>query len=158
MGISQAQLIYPTPTSLPRGQKARKISLPPPIGGWNTRDDPAQMGITDATDLVNFFPEINQVAVRGGYTEHATIESNTGVQADTTNYLDGGDIAAFDALTDFTLEFWTQHSGGSQGQKRLVGKRNGALGGFNVDITESSDRLVFSIGAGTFTFNSVNQT
>ena len=58
MGISQAQLIYPTPTSLPRGQKSRKISLPPPIGGWNTRDDPAQMGITDATDLVNFFPEI----------------------------------------------------------------------------------------------------
>ena len=72
MGILQPHIIYPTPTSLPRGQKSQKVSLPPPVGGWNTRDDPAQMGPTDATHLVNFFPEINEVVVRGGYVSHAT--------------------------------------------------------------------------------------
>lgn len=72
MGLSQPRLIYPTPTSLPRNRKSARVSLPPPIGGWNTRDDPVQMSPVDATHLVNFYPEINEVAVRRGFTEHAT--------------------------------------------------------------------------------------
>jgi len=71
MSIEQPISIYPTPATA-RGQKAKKVSLPPPIGGWNTRDDPVQMQSTDATHLVNFFPEINQVRVRRGFNSHAT--------------------------------------------------------------------------------------
>jgi len=55
----------------PRRATSRRVTLPPPIGGWNTRDDPAQMTPVDATHLVNFYPEINQVRVRRGYIEHA---------------------------------------------------------------------------------------
>lgn len=72
MGISQPRLIYPTPTSLQRNRKSKRVSLPPPIGGWNTRDDPVQMGPTDATHLVNFYPEIKDVSLRRGFTSHAT--------------------------------------------------------------------------------------
>ena len=72
MGIIQPRQIYPTPTSLPRNRKSTRVTLPPPVGGWNTRDDPVQMALTDATHLVNFYPEVNEVAVRRGFTEHAT--------------------------------------------------------------------------------------
>lgn len=72
MGVSPRVPIYPTPTSLPRNRKSSRVTLPPPIGGWNTRDDPVRMAPTDATHLVNFYPEINQVGARRGYIEHAT--------------------------------------------------------------------------------------
>ena len=55
-----------------RARKSRQVSIPPPIGGWNTRDDPAQMGPSDATHLVNFWPEQNQVSLRKGFSEHST--------------------------------------------------------------------------------------
>ena len=71
MVISRPVRIYPTPT-IPRNAKARRVSTPPPVGGWNTRDDPVRMGPTDAYELINFYPEINEVGVRRGYTEHAT--------------------------------------------------------------------------------------
>lgn len=61
-----------TPRSINRGRKARRVSIPPPIGGWNTRDDPVQMKPTDATHLVNFWPTRNEVAMRRGFIEHAT--------------------------------------------------------------------------------------
>lgn len=55
-----------------RNATSRRVSLPPPIGGWNTRDDPAQMTPLDATHLVNFYPQINDVRVRRGFLEHGT--------------------------------------------------------------------------------------
>ena len=150
MGISQPRLIYPTPTSLPRSQKSRKVSLPPPVGGWNTRDDPVRMEPTDATDLVNFFPEINQVSVRGGYIEHATLESNTGIKADGTNYLDGGDIAAFDfgASQDFTVECWFALDGSEAASKSMLAKSNGTTG-WSMDWTFGSKGIFLFIGDGT---------
>jgi hypothetical protein len=123
------------------------VTLPPPIGGWNTRDDPVRMEPTDATHLVNFYPEINEVKVRGGYVVHADIEDNTGVQTDTTNYLDGGDIAAFEfgASQDFSVEFWVKHSGGSQ-TATIVGKRAGATGaGWQIGIDETLENVWFVI-------------
>ncbi len=133
MGISQPRLIYPTPTSLPRSQKSRKVSLPPPVGGWNTRDDPVRMEPTDATDLINFFPEINQVVVRGGYTEHATLEVDTAVEVDGTNTLEATDSNDHDFGTgDFSLEFWTKHNATSDNDQGLVGKRDGSNAGWEV--------------------------
>jgi hypothetical protein len=47
-------------------------SLPSPVGGWNARDSLANMAPTDAVTLVNLFPGVSSVALRGGYTKHAT--------------------------------------------------------------------------------------
>lgn len=51
---------------------ANVASLPPPVGGWNARDSLANMADTDAVALVNFFPSVSNVNLRGGYVEHAT--------------------------------------------------------------------------------------
>ncbi len=52
--------------------RANVASLPAPVGGWNARDSLANMAPTDAVQLVNFFPSVSNVNLRGGYTQHAT--------------------------------------------------------------------------------------
>lgn len=47
-------------------------SIPAPVGGWNARDTIANMAVTDAVTLTNWFPSVSNVILRGGYTEHAT--------------------------------------------------------------------------------------
>lgn len=44
----------------------RLVSLPAPVGGWNTRDSLAQMRSTDAVYLDNFFPYNSDVMLRKG--------------------------------------------------------------------------------------------
>jgi hypothetical protein len=51
---------------------ANVASLPPPVGGWNARDSLANMAPTDAVSLVNYFPGVSNVNLRGGYVKHAT--------------------------------------------------------------------------------------
>lgn len=54
-------------------QRANAVeSLPAPIGGWNARDSLANMDPVDAVELVNLFPTVNNVVLRGGYSNHAT--------------------------------------------------------------------------------------
>lgn len=55
-----------------QGRAAGVASLPSPIGGWNARDSLANMEVTDAVTLDNFFPSVSSVNLRGGYTKHAT--------------------------------------------------------------------------------------
>lgn len=55
-----------------RRQVSRTASLPAPIGGWNARDVISNMPVTDAVVLDNFFPKATVVALREGYTNHAT--------------------------------------------------------------------------------------
>jgi len=74
------------------------------------------------------------------------IGPNTAVLSDGTNYLDGGDVTAFDfgASQDASIEFLTKHTGGT-GTKRLVGKRDGANGGWNLDINETTEDLIVEL-------------
>jgi hypothetical protein len=58
--------------SLVQRQIANVESLPAPIGGWNARDSLANMDPMDAVTLVNMFPTVSSVVLRGGYTQHAT--------------------------------------------------------------------------------------
>lgn len=51
---------------------ARVASLPAPVGGWNARDSIANMQPTDAVSMVNMFPTVSNVVLRGGATNHAT--------------------------------------------------------------------------------------
>jgi hypothetical protein len=48
------------------------MSLPPPVGGLNSRDALANMDNTDAIVLDNWFPMATSVDVRAGYSSHAT--------------------------------------------------------------------------------------
>lgn len=52
--------------------KAQPVSVPAPIGGWNTRDALDAMTPTDATVLDNWYPTTGKVTLRKGYSSHAT--------------------------------------------------------------------------------------
>ena len=46
------------------------FTLPAPSGGINTIDPIDNMPPTDAQELINLYPDGNNVRVRGGYAEH----------------------------------------------------------------------------------------
>lgn len=52
-------------------QRSKPASVPPPVGGWNTRDAVANMDEKDAITLDNMFPTPSDVMVRRGYSEFA---------------------------------------------------------------------------------------
>ena len=52
--------------------KARPISIPAPMGGWNTRDGLDSMPPSDAVQLDNWIPGVGEVKVRWGYASHVT--------------------------------------------------------------------------------------
>jgi hypothetical protein len=47
-------------------------ALPPPVGGWDTREALADMPSDHAVILDNWFPSTDKVTVRKGYASHAT--------------------------------------------------------------------------------------
>ena len=53
-------------------QWGQSVSIPPPIGGINTRDPLDAMAVTDAIDLENFFPNQASVELRRGYDSYGT--------------------------------------------------------------------------------------
>lgn len=59
-------------TTSGRRQRARIVSLPSPVGGWNARDSIAQMKKEDAVSLDNFFCTPFDVQVRQGYSTQST--------------------------------------------------------------------------------------
>lgn len=46
--------------------------IPPPVGGWNTRDPISNMAPEYAIELENFFPNFGTVDLVKGYRQHAT--------------------------------------------------------------------------------------
>lgn len=66
----------PTRQVAPGAPRSQSQSLPPPIGGLNARDSIANMKPEDAIILDNWFPGTTDVAVRNGYTNHATFTGN----------------------------------------------------------------------------------
>lgn len=52
--------------------KSKSVSIPAPCGGWNGRDSLAEMPITDASNIVNWFPLTTELQLRKGYTQYAT--------------------------------------------------------------------------------------
>lgn len=55
-----------------RGQSSTSASLPPPIGGWNARDDFSNMAIDDAVALTNWYPLTGDVMARKGFSLWST--------------------------------------------------------------------------------------
>ena len=71
-----------------RGKKARKESVPAPLGGWNTRDSRGNMNALDAFLMDNWVPGETEVRVRNGYVSHAT-GVGSGLVNFLTEYFDG---------------------------------------------------------------------
>lgn len=53
-------------------RNSHAASIPAPVGGWNARDSLAEMPGSDAVNLVNFFPNVSSVDIRGGSEDWAT--------------------------------------------------------------------------------------
>lgn len=53
--------------------KTQLFSQAPPVGGWNTRDDIADMSPQDAPYLENWFPDTTAVRVRNGCRHYASV-------------------------------------------------------------------------------------
>lgn len=49
-------------------QTSEVFTLPAPTGGWNARDGLANMPSLDAVEMINLFPEVSGVEIRGGDT------------------------------------------------------------------------------------------
>lgn len=72
MAITQPFPIYPKQASVNRSQANRRVAVPAPVGGWNTRDAPLNTGPSDAISLINLIPRQGFVELRGGYESHST--------------------------------------------------------------------------------------
>lgn len=48
----------------------RSLTIPPPIGGWNTKEPLSEMDPRYSPGLENFFPGNGAVELRNGYTQH----------------------------------------------------------------------------------------
>lgn len=74
-------------------EQAVPTSLPAPTGGWNTRDGLANMPITDAITMDNFYPEATDVRPRPGSDTYA---SGLGAQVETVlPYSNGSQLKLF---------------------------------------------------------------
>ena len=51
---------------------AQVQSIPAPVGGWNARDSLANMDPMDAVTMVNLWPHVSSVQLRGGFSRYAT--------------------------------------------------------------------------------------
>lgn len=76
---------------------SRDYHTPSPTGGWNTRDDIADMPITDAPILKNWFPGSSRTKVRNGCEEFAV---SLLADVETLMTYDGGTGEEFFAAAD----------------------------------------------------------
>jgi hypothetical protein len=63
-------MLQALPTS--RGYRVKAVSVPAPVGGLNSRDSIDAMAPTDALIMSNFFPTVEKVTLRDGYTSFCT--------------------------------------------------------------------------------------
>lgn len=63
--------MYELPT-VNRAQTGVSMSFPAPVGGWNAKDALANMEVTDAVVMENWWPTPGYLQVRAGYVKFAT--------------------------------------------------------------------------------------
>lgn len=64
--------MYISPIAARHKPKIKGASVPPPVGGLNSRDELANMDERDALILVNYFPQTAAAELRKGFDEHVT--------------------------------------------------------------------------------------
>ena len=73
-------------------------SIPAPTGGWNARDNIANMDPKDAVSLENWFPGTTACELRFGYSNHAT--GMTGEKVETLMVWNGPSTSTMFAVTN----------------------------------------------------------
>lgn len=64
--------MFISPIAAKHRPRIKGVSVPPPVGGLNARDELANMDARDALILTNYFPGTSSVDLRSGFSEHAT--------------------------------------------------------------------------------------
>ncbi len=93
------------------GRKSLVATVPPPVGGWNTRDALTSMPQEDAIVLDNWFPDIGHCTMRNGFSEFCATGNSTAVETlhwhyDNTN----SDLLAFCAGSIYDITSGTAAS------------------------------------------------
>jgi hypothetical protein len=102
-----------------------------------------------AVKQVNAQPKNSTDAVMA-IIDNIVVGANTGLSCDGTNYLVGGDWATLDFGTgDFSIEYWTQHTGSANNDQSLIAKRNGGAAGWEVRQSYGISEVVFIIDDAT---------
>lgn len=87
-----------------------RFSMPAPVGGWNARDNIAQMPVTDALILDNFFPSTTDVQARFGSTQVAELPGGQNIHSLLSLALQNGTFKRFAGTTS---GLWDVTAGGS---------------------------------------------
>ena len=128
-----------SPRAMVQRNNARVESLPAPVGGWNARDSYANMDPMDAITLVNMFPTVSNVVLRGGYTEYCT--GLDGEVQSLMNY-SGGATSKLFAVTS-TGKIYDVTSGGAVGAPVVTGLTSGITA--HTNITSSGGSYLYVV-------------
>lgn len=123
-----------SPRAMVQGTAAQVQSLPAPLGGWNARDSIANMEPTDAVTLINMFPTVSNLTMRGGYTKHAT--GLDGKVQTLMVYNDGNNTEMF-AVTS-AGKIYDVTAGGAVGAPVVTGLTNGIWEYINITTAGGS--------------------
>lgn len=131
---------------------SKAASFPAPVGGWNKLNSLAEMPITDAVTLTNFFPTPTSCRVRLGYTQYSTF---TG-QCESIFYYNGGTTKKwFGAVSSAsTYKIYDMTSGGAVGAAVKSGLTNARFqytniattGGTYISLVNGADKRVLYDG------------
>ena len=108
--------------ALVQTRAAKAVSLSAPVGGWNARDSLADMAANDAVTLVNFFPDVGSVNLRGGYTDHVTGITGT---VETLMAYTSGTASKLFAIANTPSSIFDVTSAGVVGAAVVTGLSNG---------------------------------
>lgn len=117
-----------------QGTAARVDSIPSPVGGWNARDSIANMSVTDAVTLENWFPNVSNCVLRGGYTRYST---GLGGQVETLIEYNGGATEKLFAVVA-NGNIYDVTAGGAVGAAVATGLTNGRWEYGNITTTAGS--------------------
>ncbi len=128
-----------SPRAMVQGTAAQVQSLPAPLGGWNARDSLANMEPTDAVTLINMFPTVSNLTMRGGYIKHATgLDGN----AQTIMVYNYGNNSKMFAATS-TGKIYDTTASGAVGAAVVTGLTNGIWEYTN--ITTSGGSYLYAV-------------
>lgn len=95
------------------------VSLPAPIGGWNSRDSLGEMEETDAVDLINWYARTSDVMLRKGHSQFAT---GLPTQTETLISYNGADTQELFAISNGNI--YDISAGGAVGAAEVTGLSN----------------------------------
>jgi len=74
-------MLQPLQNNSQKAQVAKSSSVMSPVKGWNAKDSLADMDEGYAVELENFFPDLTDCKLRGGYESHSTGNGSDAVES-----------------------------------------------------------------------------